>query len=65
MTSVTFPCGCEINETHVLAMCIKHDHEMRLKRLAVEEEQQKMWRDFHEGIERCLRGAPRRSAPQK
>jgi hypothetical protein len=24
MTSITFPCGCEINETHVIAMCVLH-----------------------------------------
>lgn len=54
--SIKFPCGCEINETHVIAMCIPHDVELREKRLEREKAQREMYDRFLGGLDRTIRG---------
>jgi len=53
--SIKFPCGCEINETHVVAMCIPHDVELRQMRNEQEKRAREMWRPILETIDKHMR----------
>lgn len=59
MTSITLPCGCEITETAVCAMCLPHCAELATKKRMKEYEQQRLYSEFMEGLEGALRRAHR------
>lgn len=52
--SIKFPCGCEINETSVLAMCVMHVVELREASLAESKAVQALHRQFLEAVEQAI-----------
>jgi hypothetical protein len=53
--SITFPCGCEINEASVVAMCVKHVHELREKRIRERRHEAERERQVHEWFDQIIR----------
>lgn len=64
MTSITLTCGCELTETHVVAMCFRHDDELQAKKRAKESAADKMHAEFMQRLDEALRdrGRVRRGA---
>lgn len=54
--SIKFPCGCDINETAVLAMCLVHDQQLRQRRLEREKFEREIYDRFIDGFNKAIRG---------